>query len=93
MTARDEPSARELAERRAKYLTGLIWHLGTFLIINLFFWLLDLLVGQDGLQWAYWITAFWGFALLFHVLAWLVDGRQLERRLAQRYLENEGDAG
>jgi uncharacterized membrane protein YhaH (DUF805 family) len=62
--------------RRARYLTGLLWHLGTFLIINAFFWVLDLVVGQAGLQWAYWITLFWGLALAFHVLAWLVTGRR-----------------
>jgi hypothetical protein len=80
---------QQLAERRAKYLTGLLWHVGAFAIINAFFWLLDLFVGQDGVQWAFWITLFWGFALLFHALAWFIDGRQLERRRTQRYLEDE----
>jgi uncharacterized membrane protein YhaH (DUF805 family) len=83
-------TTEERAQRRAKYLTGLIWHLGTFLIINAFFWLLDILVGQNGVQWAFWITLFWGLALLFHALAWFIDGRQLERRRAQLYLEDEG---
>lgn len=85
-------SDEQLAERRAKYLTGLVWHIGAFIILNVFFWLLDLFVGQDGVQWAYWITAAWGFALLFHVLAWFVDGRQMERRRANRYLEQERQA-
>lgn len=83
-------TTEELAARRAAYLTGLIWHLGTFVIINAFFWLLDVLVGPNGVQWAFWITLFWGLALLFHALAWFIDGRQLERRRAQRYLEDEG---
>lgn len=84
-----ESSAQELAERRAHYLTGLLWHLGTFVIVNAFLWFLDAFTGQDGLQWAYWITLFWGLALLFHLLAWMIDGRQVERRSAQRYLERE----
>jgi 2TM domain len=67
---------REEQARRAQYLTGLMWHVGAFLIINAFFWVLDLLVGQSGIQWAYWITLFWGFALAFHVLAYLVVGRR-----------------
>jgi len=79
----------QLAQRRAKYLTGLVWHVGAFVIINAFFWILDLWTGASGLQWAFWITLFWGFALLFHALAWFVDGRQLERRRTQRYLERE----
>jgi hypothetical protein len=62
--------------RRAKYLTGLMWHIGAFLIINAFFWILDAMTGQAGIQWAYWITLFWGFALAFHVLAYLVVGRR-----------------
>jgi hypothetical protein len=87
MNTAPESTDRELAERRAKYLTGLIWHVGAFLIINAFLWLLDLALGQNGLQWAYWITAAWGFALLFHVLAWLIDGRDFEGRRAQHYLD------
>lgn len=80
-------SVREIAEYRAKYLTGLLWHVGAFLIINAFFWMIDLLVGQAGIQWAFWITAAWGFALLFHVLSWLIDGRDFERRRAEHYIE------
>lgn len=85
-------SDEELAQRRAKYLTGLLWHVGTFVIINAFFWLLDIVIGASGVQWAFWITLFWGLALLFHVLAWLIDGRQVERRRADRYL-HEGHQG
>lgn len=84
-----QPSTRELAERRADYLTGLMWHIGSFVIINAFFWFLDAFVGQDGIQWASWITVFWGLALLFHLLAWFIDGRQVARRRAQRYVERE----
>ncbi len=62
--------------RRAKYLTGVMWHVGAFLIINVFFWVLDLVTGESGIQWAFWITLFWGFALAFHVLAYLVVGRR-----------------
>lgn len=89
----ERTQATELAARRAKYLTGLLWHLGAFVIINAFFWLLDASTGPDGVQWAYWITLFWGFALLFHVLAWMIDGRQLERRRAERYAAQDRTPG
>lgn len=79
----------ELAERRAKSLTDLLWHIGAFLIVNGFFWALDLAVGAAGVQWAVWITAVWGFALAFHVLAYLIDGRQLQARKTQQYLDEE----
>jgi hypothetical protein len=76
------------ARRRAKYLTGLMWHAGAFLIINAFFWILDI-AGGGGLNWALWITGTWGFALAFHALAYYIDGRGLEARKAQEYLEGE----
>jgi len=81
------PEAR--ARSRARYLSGLLWHTGAFLIINAFFWILDLMVGQEGLQWAYWITLFWGLALAFHALAYLVAGRDVEGRKTRQYLEEE----
>lgn len=80
--------AEERARQRAKYLTGLLWHAGAFLIINLFFWLMDA-AGAGGIKWAYWITLAWGFALAFHALAYFVDGRRLEERKAQQYLREE----
>lgn len=83
----DTPEAR--ARHRARYLAGLLWHVGAFLVINGFFWILDLTIGQEGLQWAFWITGAWGFALLFHLLAYIVDGRQLEARKTEQYLEEE----
>lgn len=81
------PEAR--ARRRAKYLTGLLWHAGTFVIINAFFWILDVSLGAGGLDWAYWVTGTWGFALAFHALAYVVYGRDLEERTYRRYLANE----
>lgn len=84
-----ESTPEERAHKRAKASTSLMWHIGVFIIINAFFWILDLWTGASGLQWAFWITLFWGFALLFHALAWFVDGRQLERRRTQHYLERQ----
>jgi hypothetical protein len=89
MHATETRTPEELSRYRAKYLSGLIWHVGAFVIINVFFWTLDLALGQGGLQWAYWITGFWGLALAFHTLAYFVAGRQLEERKARQYLEEE----
>lgn len=86
MVTASTPTPEQRAAHRAKYLTGVLWHVGTFVIINAFFWMLDLVVGEPGIQWAFWITLFWGFALAFHVLAYLVDGRQVEERKTQDYL-------
>jgi hypothetical protein len=78
------PTPHERALRRAKYLTGLMWHLGAFVIINVFFWILDAM-GAGGINWAFWITGTWGFGLAFHTLAYFVDGRDLQGRKAAQY--------
>ena len=74
------------ARQRAKYLTGLLRHAGTFVIINAFFWLLDGL-GAGGINWSPWITLFWGLALAFHALAYWIDGRQIEDRKTREYTD------
>jgi MFS family permease len=86
------PTPEQRARRQAAYFVGLAWHIGAFLIINAFFWLLDLALGEPGVQWAWWITGAWGLALAFHVLAYLVAGRQLEDRKALQILAS-GEPG
>lgn len=85
-TATRTPEAS--APRRARYLSGLLWHAGAgaFLIINAFFWLLDFGLNYGGPHWAYWITLVWGFALALHALAYYVGGSRLEERKAEQYL-------
>lgn len=85
-------TSEQRAAKRAKYLTGLMWHAGAFVIINAFFWILDAW-GEGGINWAYIITAVWGFALAFHALAYWVDGRQVEERKTQQYLREEQRTG
>ena len=89
MALTETPTPEVRARKRAKYLSGLVWHAGTFVIINAFFWIIDLAGSREGLQWSFWITAVWGLALAFHALAYLVDGRDLEQRKTQQYLESE----
>lgn len=79
----DQLEAR--ARKRAKDLTDVIWHAGTFVIINVFLWALDVIT-TPGVQWAYWITITWGIGLAFHVLSWMVEGRDVEARATERYL-------
>jgi len=86
-TSESTPETRAL--KRAKSYTGLMWHIGTFLVINAFFWLLDIATGADGVQWAYWITIFWGLALAFHVVAYVVGGSGLEERKYRKSLADE----
>jgi Na+/melibiose symporter-like transporter len=89
MAQADESTPEARARKRAKSYTGLMWNIGTFLVINAFFWLLDIATGSDGVQWAYWITISWGLALAFHVVACVVGGRGLEERKYQESLADE----
>jgi len=69
MDGSDNREAELHAAHRAGALTGVLWHLVTFLIINAFLWFIDL--QQGGLEWAYWVSVTWGIALAFHA-AWYV---------------------
>ena len=91
MTSTSIATAEDRARSRARYLTGLLWHAGAFVIINAFFVLLDLVTG-GGLTWALWIAAPWGFALAFHALAYAIDGRSIEDRKTAEYMEEERQA-
>lgn len=81
------PEGRAL--RRAKEYSSMLWHIGAFVIINAMLWFLDVIVGGDGLQWAYWVTVFWGIGLAFHVVAYFVDGSGLEEKKYQEFLAQE----
>ena len=76
MAQRTTGMAATRTRTREEYLTGLQWHVGAFVILNAFFWILDLGLAGGGLDWAFWITGFWGLALAFHALAYLVAGRR-----------------
>ena len=88
MKLKEPVTAEVRAARRARYLTGLMWHVGTFLIINAFFWLLDAW-GGSGVTWSFVVTVAWGLALAFHALAYLIAGRNVEHRKIEQYLEED----
>lgn len=89
MVQADKNTAEARAHKRAEAFTDLMWHIGAFVVINAFLWILDLMTGADGVQWAYWITIFWGFALAFHVVAYLVGDSGVEERKYQEFLAEE----
>ena len=86
MAVTEQTDREAEARKRAKYLTGLMWHAGAFVIINAFFWILDAW-GAGGINWSYIITLVWGFGLAFHALAYYIDGRQVEDRKTREYLD------
>lgn len=63
-----DPRLWQLAQRRAAFK----YHLGTYVIVNAFFWVLWYFKGQhvseEGWPWPIWPMIGWGIGLLFHYL-------------------------
>lgn len=87
MARTDIETAEDRAQRRTRDYTGVLWHVAVFVIINGFFWWLDS-AGGNGVNWAYWITIFWGIALLFHILWYFIDVSR-SGRLYEKFLADE----
>ena len=83
-----ESTPEERARKRASDFTGLMWHAGTYVIVNAFLWILDI-AGGDGVQWAYWVTIPWGIGLAFHALAYKLDDSGMEERKYRKFLAEE----
>ena len=87
-------TAEERARKRAKEYMGFMWHLATYVIINIFMWSIDWVTG-NGIEFAYWITIPWGIGLGFHAAAYFIDDSGAEERAYRRFLaeEHEKDLG
>ncbi|HMG68295.1 MAG TPA: 2TM domain-containing protein [Chitinophagaceae bacterium] len=68
-----DPGLWKIAKKRASFK----YHLGTFIVINIFFWVLWYFTGQhttkNGWPWPVWPVFGWGIGLLFHFLGVYVD--------------------
>jgi hypothetical protein len=67
--------ARENAIHRLKAKRALTYNAFTFVVVNVFLWLLWAFTndGDAGLPWPAWVTLGWGFGLAFQ--AWSAFGR------------------
>jgi hypothetical protein len=74
-TGRDE-ELWEIAKRRASFK----YHLGTYLVVIPFLWLVWYLTGSkysgNHLPWPVWPTAGWGIGLIFHYLGAYVFSKE-----------------
>ena len=87
MTNADAATAEARARKRSNDYTGMLWHLATFVIINGMLWAIDAM-GGGGIEWAYWVTLFWGIALAFHIAWYFIDVSREGARY-QRFLADE----
>ena len=72
----------ERAERRVKDFTDVAWHAATFVIINVFLWII---VPEAAL----WVTIGWGIGLAFHVAYYFIGDGDSDNRRYQKYLAEE----
>ena len=68
-----DPQLWQLANKRA----GFKRHLATYLVINIFLWLIWWFTGEKnnngGIPWPAWTSAGWGIGLLFHYIGAYVN--------------------
>ena len=72
----------ERAAKRVKDRTDLLWHIASYVIINVFLWII---VPQA----AFWVALGWGFGLAFHVAYHYIGDNGPENRRYQKYLAQE----
>ncbi len=72
----------ERAAQRVKDYTGVMWHVATYIIINVFLWLI---VPQA----AFWATIGWGVGLAFHVAYYFIGDDGPKNRRYQAFLVQE----
>jgi hypothetical protein len=88
----DEEKLRTMAEKRVEERRGLIWHLASYFIINLFLWGIWLIVGLSSdawYPWPVWVTLGWGIGIAFHVVGYVSGVRGESRREEQIQREME----
>ncbi len=57
--------ARKRAEKRLDEVKGFYSHLGIFIAINVLLVIINVIT-SPGQWWFYWVTIFWGIAVIFH---------------------------
>ena len=84
-----DPSLWMLARRRA----GFKRHFATYIVINIFLWLLWAFTrydrGDSGLPWPAWTTFGWGIGVLFHYIGTYVKTDDVEREYEKLQNQNK----
>ena len=75
------------AKKRVKALKGFYVHLGVYVTVNLFLFLLNIIASPDSL-WFHWPLLGWGIAIVLHAFSVFGSGRPLgaeweEKKIAE----------
>ena len=65
------------AERRVDEKIGFYRHLYSFIAVNVFLFIINVLF-SPGEWWFYWVTVFWGIGLLIHFFKTFILTRKLD---------------
>jgi hypothetical protein len=80
------------AKSRVAQLRGFYVHLTTFVVVNAFLLVLNLLTDADSL-WFYWVLLGWGIGLVAHALqvygSFTIFGKDWEERKINEYLKRD----
>ncbi|MEW6554636.1 MAG: 2TM domain-containing protein [Actinomycetota bacterium] len=79
---------QEIAERRVKQKLELWWHLGSYVIVNVFLIIIWAITGA-GYPWFVWVMIGWGIGVAFHLMHYFMDVHGESRR--QRMIQKEMD--
>lgn len=82
MATMHDNTPEERAAKRVEDYNGLMWHVATYIIINVFLWFI---VPEA----AFWVTLGWGFGLAFHLASFFIGDDGPGNRRYQKYLAEE----
>ena len=90
--ATEEDARYKAAKSRVAQLRGFYVHLTTYIVVNVFLVVLNLLTSPDTL-WFYWVTLGWGVGIVAHALqvygSFTIFGKDWEDRKVQEYLKRD----
>lgn len=82
MATETKSTPEERAAKRVSDYTDVLWHATTYVIINVFLWLI-------APQAAFWVTIGWGLGLAFHVAYYFIGDDGPQNRRYQAFLAQE----
>lgn len=79
----DEQERYARARRRVEEIRGFYEHLTVYIAVNLLLFGINMFFSPNSL-WFYWVTFFWGIAVVLHGISVYVEGRIFGRAWEER---------